>query len=97
MNKTIELNPNDIFLYNERGLIYDKLKKYEEAIEDFTKSIQLNSNKYINSGFYYERGLMYYKLREYEKALNDLNKAIELEPNYSKAYFERASVHSKLG
>ena len=26
-----------------------------------------------------------------------MNKAIELEPNYSKAYFERASVHSKLG
>ena len=67
------------FYYN-RGLSYDELGQYEQAIYDYNKAIELNSN---NSDVYFRRGLIYAMFKNFDKALVDLNKYIMLEPVFT--------------
>ena len=78
-NKALELNPNNFFAYNNRGLAYSSLKQYERAIQDYDKAIQLNPNDdYAHNN----RGWAYYCLKQHKKAIKDFEKALELNPNY---------------
>jgi tetratricopeptide (TPR) repeat protein len=60
--------------YRDRGYIYDRKKKYRQAIKDFSKSLQLDRNYFI----YYSRSNAYAGLGQFQKAVEDLSKAIDL-------------------
>jgi len=47
-NKILEINPEDPIAYSIRGLAYAKNMKFDRAIEDYTKAIELRS-KYIGA------------------------------------------------
>jgi len=79
--------------YSNRGIAYAKLNKYEQAIEDFSKAIELNPD---DAEAYYNRGLAYAKLNEHEQAIEDYGKAIKLNPNYAEAYNNRGVAYAKL-
>jgi tetratricopeptide (TPR) repeat protein len=76
--------------YYMRGKIYSKLNKYNEALLDFNKTIELGLD---NDVVYFERGLVYKKMGNYELATNDFNKAIELGTQDINAYFELAKIY----
>ena len=63
--------------YHERGLIYEKLDHYEEAVADFTRAIGLSSTF---DAAIAGRGLAYQEMGRYEEALTDFTQAIELNP-----------------
>jgi tetratricopeptide (TPR) repeat protein len=73
--KTIESDniKADICLKNGNNLVL--LKKYEEAIAEYTKAIEINNNF---SAAYYNRGLVEVVLGQKESGCLDLNKAEEL-------------------
>lgn len=99
LNKVIQLNPNYVLAYVNRGLMNIKLEKYESAIEDYTKAIQLgvdDSNVSINN-IHINRGVAYARLNQYELAIKDYDKAIELEPDDSHALMNRGVAYAKLG
>ena len=52
-----------------------KLGKYNKAIEDFTKAIELNLD---DAKLYYYRGSAHEKLGEYIEALKDYKKGIDI-------------------
>lgn len=79
--------------YNNRGLAYHELKRYKEAIRDYTQAIRLDP-KYAVA--YNNRGNSYYELSEYQLALRDFNQSLKLKPNYSKAYLNRALAYYQL-
>jgi len=79
--------------YNNRGLIYYYLNRYDEAIEDYNKAIELDPN--IAMG-YNNRGLIYYYLNRYDEAIEDYNKAIELDPNLAMGYNNRGLIYYDL-
>jgi len=79
--------------YNNRGIAYAKLNKYEQAIEDFSKAIELDPDF---AEAYNNRGLSYAELNEHEQAIKDYDKAIELNPNYAVAYNNRGNAYAKL-
>ena len=54
------------------------LEKYEKAIDDCSKSIQLDPNYALA---YYNRGVAYQGLEEYEKAKADYRKALTINPD----------------
>jgi tetratricopeptide (TPR) repeat protein len=66
-----------------------KIEKINEAINDFTKAIELNPN-YARA--YYCRGLIY-EGRDYDKAISDFSKVIEINPNDALAYNCRAMMY----
>jgi len=66
------LNPNFAEAYNNRGLAYAELNKYEQAIEDYGKAIELNP---AFAEAYGNRGIAYSEIRRYEESARDLKKA----------------------
>ena len=93
-NKSIDLDPNNSYAYNNRGLAKNNLEQYFNALKDYDKAIELDPN---NSVIYYNRGLAKTHLWQYEEAIEDYNKAIELDNNNSTAYYNRGLVKSYLG
>jgi tetratricopeptide (TPR) repeat protein len=91
--KTIRgLNAVDWF---EKGYEAGTAGRYNEAIEAFTKAIELKLEGVW--GAYNNRGSAYVDLGRYKEALKDFNKTIELMPDYAAGYMNRGIVYGKLG
>lgn len=80
--------------YLKKGRIYRRMEKYEEAIEAYTKAIELDPNV---SEAYNNRGATYYVMGEYEKAIEDYSQAIKNDPDFSQAYNNRGVVYYERG
>ena len=93
-NKAISLVPSLLSIYCNRGNAKQCLEDYRGAVEDFTKSIEVNaSNK---SDAYHQRGkIKYHKLNDTNGALEDFNEAIALCPDDSDLLFSRATITSE--
>ena len=93
LNEAIEIKPNDARFYISRGT-FRGTKNYEDAIEDYTKAIEIEPN----SVFAYRlRADSKRKLGDYQGAIDDYTKAIEIYPNKAYLYNYRASAKRKLG
>ncbi|MCC5599883.1 tetratricopeptide repeat protein [Nostoc favosum] len=62
-----------------RGEIYRLMKRYEEALPDFDRAIELDS-KYAWA--LANRGVTYHLMKRYTEALEDFDRLIELNPKY---------------
>jgi tetratricopeptide (TPR) repeat protein len=80
--------------YVRQGFAYAKLSDYDQAMADYTKSIELNPDYFLA---YLYRGLAYADVGEYDQAITDYTKAIELDPDYVFAYFYRGLAYADVG
>ena len=71
----------------------EEVGDYQGALEDLTKSIELNPEY---SGGYVECGRTKYALGKFQEAIEYYNKAIEISPNYAFAYGIRGDAKIKL-
>jgi len=86
----IEINPNGLYAYNERGLAKANLKNYEGAIEDYKEAIRINPMYAIA---HYNSGVANEKMMGHSKeAILDYTAAITADPNFSNAYANRGYV-----
>ena len=76
-----------------KGVQLDEQGKYEQAINEYIKAIEINP-KYADS--YNKRGLVYYNQEKYEQAIKDYTTAIQLNPKYTDAYNNRGIVYYVL-
>jgi tetratricopeptide (TPR) repeat protein len=81
-----ESNPNNADFYYHRGRAYFERGLYNEAIECFTKAIELKPDE---AYFYGWRGIAYYEKGDYDKAIECFTEAIELEPDEADFYYWR--------
>lgn len=69
------------------------MARLDDALNDFTKAIEINPNyapAYSNrAGIYFQKG-------EYEKAKKDADKAISLDPKMADAYLNRGMAKEML-
>ena len=72
--------------YFNKGVSNNYLKNNKDAIADYTKSIEIDSNY---ARVFYSRANANYYLKNYREAIVDYNKSIKINPNYAKAYFNR--------
>ncbi|MCL2924079.1 MAG: SUMF1/EgtB/PvdO family nonheme iron enzyme [Trichodesmium sp. MAG_R04] len=77
-----------------RGIKNFNLKKYQQAIIDFSYVIDLKPQ---SIDIYYQRGLAYFELEDYLGAVNDLTQVIELDASYTQVYKSRGYAYYKLG
>lgn len=89
LSEAIWADPEYAPLYIQRGIIYGMQTKFDQAIPDFTKGIELDPKMHEA---YYSRGLAYAKTDDKDKALKDYNKTIELSPEYASAYYNRGLI-----
>jgi tetratricopeptide (TPR) repeat protein len=92
-NKAIRKNSKSAELYNNRGLAYYNLKKYQQAVKDFSQAIRMKPQE---ATAYNNRGNAYYEMFKYDLAETDFNKSIELNPDYASAYLNRGLVYYQL-
>ena len=83
LTQAIEASPNEYGNYWTRGLIYDHLGRYQQAVSDYTRVIAINpkfSNAYIN------RAADYADLGDFSRGLTDLDIASKLDLKLAIAY-----------
>ena len=92
-DKAIQLRPDYVKAYNNRGLAKMFLNQYFAAIADYDKTIQLNPNL---AEAYNNRGIMKAKLERYFAAIADFDIAIELKPDLFNTYIARGNAKTNL-
>jgi len=92
-SQKIAIYCHDPVAYNNRGVIYSKLKKWDLALADYTQAIALAPNL---ANIYYNRANVYYYQKKWQLALEDYNKALEFQPNNPKLYKNRGMVFLEL-
>ena len=63
-----------------KGIALQNLNEFNEAIEFFNKSIEINQN---DSLALYNKGICLSRLRKYEEAIKCFEKLVEINPNNS--------------
>lgn len=80
-------------IYAIRGESKYMLTKFDDAILDLDKAIELDS---LKAGSYKLLGDCYLYKNSVERAIKELTKAIQLDSNYYQAYLGRAKCYEKL-
>jgi tetratricopeptide (TPR) repeat protein len=78
----------------QNGFNLDKQNRYDEAIAEYTKAIELNPN---SETMYLNRGNDYVRKLQFDLAITDFNKAIDLNPNDEVAYLARGVAYLNKG
>ena len=94
LSDVIQRHPTDAAAYNTRGVVYAKLGKYSNAIEDFSHTIELDPHF---SGAYTNRALAYRQTKKDDLAMQDFNQAITVNPNDAAAYLGRGNLERAHG
>ncbi|PLX17133.1 MAG: hypothetical protein C0601_08260 [Candidatus Muiribacterium halophilum] len=92
-DRCIEIIPQFSRAYAEKAFIYSKQGKAEDALDYFTKAIELEKDNPI---FLYNRSLVLNALERFNEAKNDLDEVIKIDENFIHAYRLRASIYEKL-
>ncbi|KAG7588497.1 Tetratricopeptide repeat 1 [Arabidopsis suecica] len=77
----------------EQGNEFFKQKKFNEAIDCYSRSIALSPNAVS----YANRAMAYLKIKRYREAEVDCTEALNLDDRYIKAYSRRATARKELG
>jgi tetratricopeptide (TPR) repeat protein len=78
--------------FSERGYCYMGLKKYRQAVEEFTREIDSHPPK-INS-IIVSRAVCFYELDEFENCLADCNIAIKMSPRDSYCFYLKGKCYA---
>lgn len=79
--------------HHNRGFAYLQAKRYEEAMRDFDRALELNAS---DANAYVGRGTLLTRTGRHAAALADLTRAIEIDPRYAEAYAKRCFVSMML-
>ena len=93
-NQALEINPNNVDAYSNRGGVRSELGDNQGAMEDSNQALRIDPNDvhaYIN------RGNARSALGDKRGAIEDYNKALRINPNYPLTYSNRGVARSDLG
>ena len=92
---SMQLDPNQVSTYNNRGNAYRNIGNFDDAIVDYTQAIQLKPD-YAEA--YNNRGLVYADKDNYDRAIVDYSKVsnswsarpiVDLSPRFFMGFFSR--------
>ena len=75
LDKVIELVPDFVYAYYNRGNVLAAMKDYRSALEDYDRALELDPKL---ADAYYNRGLTHIFLGNNRQGIQDLSKAGEL-------------------
>src|SRR5262249_6311559 len=80
--------------YFHRGLTYLRQRDYPQAMQDFTKTLDLEPD---NADAHINRALALHGLKRLPEAIEDLDKALDLNTRVTRIYFMRARFRDMAG
>jgi RNA polymerase sigma factor (sigma-70 family) len=103
---SLEIKPNDSGARWNRAILYSELRKYDDAIADWTTYIngdtdfsnQIDGRNKSIAGAYFQRARIYQaNLHDDSKAIADYSAAIQLNPNIEDAHRLRGQSYEAIG
>ncbi|MBU4222242.1 MAG: tetratricopeptide repeat protein [Candidatus Marinimicrobia bacterium] len=89
----IEINPKDDAAWYNWGIFLDRLKRYEEAIKSYDKSLEINPR---HESAWFNRGNSLDRLKRYEEAIKSYDKLLEINPRHHAAWLNRGNSLDSL-
>ena len=77
-----------------KGMEYGKQGKFNEAITEFNKAIEIDPNSY---NAYFNRGIAHKYVGDYDQAIVDYSKVVEINPKADNAYTNRGNIYAEKG
>jgi tetratricopeptide (TPR) repeat protein len=79
---SLSINPRNVYSYIHLGVIYEKKRAFDKALEFLTQAEQINPSL---SEIYYNKAVCYYNKMDYKKSKEYAEKALLLEPSNREA------------
>ncbi len=101
-DRSISYNAKNYNPYWQRGHYKSQKYKYEEALADFNKAIDIikeaatPANNNDLAVLYRNKALMHKSLKQYDEALVAINKSAATDPNMAKTYRVRAEIYQAM-
>ena len=92
--KLLLIYEDSVALLNILGMSNAKINKYEDAIYNYKKAIELSPD---NATTFFHLGILYHDLNKYSEAIKSYKKAILCKPNYIDPLFNLSFIHKELG
>jgi tetratricopeptide (TPR) repeat protein len=92
-NEYIKAYANDDKAIYERGMCYESLRKFNDALKDYTLALQM---KPFYAAYNISRGYAYVKMGIPANAYDDFTKAIQNDPTNPDGYFGRVNADLDL-
>jgi serine/threonine protein kinase/Tfp pilus assembly protein PilF len=89
-NRAIQLAPDFLWVWNNRGEAYAKLGNTQAALADFKKAISLDKSKSFVP--WNNIGKLYYQQQNYEQSIEAYQQALAVNPNYLPALIGLGNV-----
>jgi tetratricopeptide (TPR) repeat protein len=89
-NNALELNPQYVEAYVNRGNAYEAMGVHKDAIRDYNRAIELDPNY---SGAYMNKGVVYARMGQYDQAISNISRGIDIDPKNGEMYFNRAVAY----
>jgi tetratricopeptide (TPR) repeat protein len=86
--------PDHSQAYLCRGFTYSELGRYQEALADYSKAIELDPK---SAEAWYNRGNIYGRMRQRDRAIADYSKAIKVDEKFAPAWNNRGGYFNQLG
>jgi tetratricopeptide (TPR) repeat protein/uncharacterized Zn finger protein (UPF0148 family) len=82
--EAIRLNPAYVDAYADRGKIYEAQKRYDMALQDYNKVIELDDqdNSFITVDYYVSRAGLLFLMKKYDAVIQDCEKIFQLDNNF---------------
>jgi hypothetical protein len=91
--KWTKREPRNTDAWNELGIAYNDLNRYNEAITAYRKAISIHPEA-IAAFAWNELGLAYGRLERYNDAIKAYREAVRVDPEYAEAWFNLGLVYS---
>ncbi len=92
--EAIRVDPNDEFSHNNLGITLLRMKKYDEAIEEFRTALRLNP-EYPKA--HENLALLFDKLGKTDDAIAHYREAIRMHPEWPEGHANLAVLYSRIG
>jgi len=81
-------------IYKHRGMAHFACSQYDEAIDDFTLSLELDAKSYKAA---YYRGVVNSVLKKYSQAIDDFTQSLSINPYQPFCLFRRGQAYYHIG
>lgn len=92
--KSIKIDSRDKDSFDYKGVLLDKMKIFDEALENFNKALKIDPE---NPLILNNKGHALIKLNKFDEALNTLNKALKIIPNYLPFLHNKGYAFEEMG
>jgi protein O-mannosyl-transferase len=90
----LEVTQSNYIAHNNLGIIYGKLGRYQDAIEEYKQAIKIKPG-YVSA--HSNLGDIYAKLGRYQDAIESSKQAIRIQPDFVLAHHNLGVVYGNLG